>query len=80
MYFTVVVGISCKAIVLSISNFINSLSDEFYGLFYLALYNEVLHRPSMAALYLKQALGTKYAQQSNDYMVSCAKVQSKLQK
>jgi hypothetical protein len=54
-----------------------SLSDAFYALFYLALYNEVLNRQSVAGLYLRQALGTTYAQKSNDYMVSCAKVQSK---
>jgi hypothetical protein len=58
------------------SNF--SLSDEFYALFYLALYNEASQRPSMAEKYLRQALQTKYGQKSDDYMVSCAKVQAKL--
>jgi hypothetical protein len=55
----------------------HSLSDEFYALFYLALYNEALNRPDVATLYLRQALGTKYGQQSNDYMVACARIQSK---
>jgi hypothetical protein len=52
----------------------NSLADEFYALFYLSLYNEVRNVPTKAELYMRRAIGTKYAQYSNDYMVSCAKV------
>jgi hypothetical protein len=58
-------------------NCIFSPSDEFYALFYLALFNEVRNIPSKAELYLRQSLGTRYAQLSNDYMVACAKVQAR---
>jgi hypothetical protein len=57
--------------------YIDSLSDEFYALFYLALFNEVRNVPGKAELYLRQALSTRYAQSSNDYMVTCAKVQAR---
>lgn len=69
-----------EVFVLIVCLYCNSLSDEFYALFYLALYNEAFNRPSVAALYLHQALGTTYGRKSNDYMVSCARVQSKLLK
>jgi len=58
-----------------------SLSDEFYSLFYLALFNEARNVPAKAELYLRQALATRYAQESStssDYMVSCARVHAQL--
>jgi hypothetical protein len=59
----------------------NSLSDEFYTLFYLALYNEIRNDATdMSQLYMNQALDTIYAQQHSDtdYMVACAQVHAKL--
>ena len=50
--------------------------EEFYSLFYLALYNEARGHPSKAEQYMKQAVKTQYAKSvgSQDYMVDCAKV------
>jgi hypothetical protein len=56
------------------------LSDEFYALFYLALFNEARGNNDKSLHYMRQALHTTYAQANNnsgdrgDYMVAVARV------
>ena len=49
-------------------------SDEFYALFYLALYCESKGEDTKAEYYMKDAVSSEYAKKSSDYMVSVAKV------
>lgn len=49
-------------------------SDEFYALFYLALYCESKGEDTKAEYYMKEAVSSEYAKKSSDYMVSVAKV------
>jgi hypothetical protein len=56
-------------------------SDDFYALFYLALYNEARGNDSKSLHYMRQALHTAYAKANNsgtggggDYMVAVARV------
>ena len=53
-----------------------TLSDEFYSLFYLALFAEVRQEPTKAAHYMRQSIETQYAQSVGraDYMTAVAKV------
>ena len=55
-------------------------ADEFYSLFYLALYSEIRGNMGKAESYMKSSIVTSYAsgRGSVDYMTSCAKVHCKL--
>lgn len=57
-----------------------SATDEFYALFYLALYCESRGEAGKAANYMKTAVKTTYATTigSGDYMTSCARVHCQL--
>jgi len=57
-----------------------SAADEFYSLFYLALFNEARGDASKASHYMRSAVGTKYATGfgSADYMTAVAAVHCQL--
>lgn len=56
----------------------SNVDDEFYSLFYLALYCEIRNENGKAEAYMRSATECKYALMSNDYMVTCAKVHCRL--
>ncbi|KAL7561858.1 hypothetical protein ACA910_009693 [Epithemia clementina (nom. ined.)] len=56
------------------------LADEFYSLFYLALFAEVRQEPTKAEHYMKQSIKAQYVQSIGqaDYMAAVAKVHCQL--
>ena len=64
-------------LLLSYQQYYNSVSDEFYSLFYLSLWCEAIGETSKAENYMRAAVKSPYGQGANDYMTSVAKVHCK---